>query len=210
MRFFARGSLCDMNSPQEVRFATLYQQSSNTSWKLYLVHYYVVIRSRTCQHCEISKKLTLNPRLSAKNTPLFLFPYMGHLLHIFAKVMPLHTHLFSFTHNAVFSHILDEFTPKIRWKFFDLYILWIKTNVAYIRLAVIARTKYFTLQLQRQTDLLLCTVNCFQQWARPQNMAVGGLAFYFTLYLWYSHFYVRPPQKRSLFALFRPTQNIGK
>ena len=32
---------------------------------------------------EISKKLTSNPRLSAKNTPLFLFPQMGHSLQIF-------------------------------------------------------------------------------------------------------------------------------
>ena len=45
------------------------------------------------------------------------------------------------------------------------------------------------LQLQRRTDLLLCTVNCFKQWAHPQNMAVGDLApdlaFYHTLYLCY-------------------------
>ena len=43
-----------------------------------------------------------------------------------------------------FSHILDVFTPKIRRKFCDFYILWIKTNVAYTRLEVIARTKYCT------------------------------------------------------------------
>ena len=40
-----------------------------------------------------------------KNTPLFLFlflfPYMGHSLQIFAWGMPLHAHVFSFTHNAV-------------------------------------------------------------------------------------------------------------
>ena len=40
------------------------------------------------------------------------------------------------------------------------------------------------LQLQRQTDLLLCTVNCFLQWDHLPNMAVGDLAFYYTLYLW--------------------------
>ena len=40
------------------------------------------------------------------------------------------------------------------------------------------------LQLQRQTDLLLCTINCFLQWDCLQNMAVGDLvAFYYTLYL---------------------------
>ena len=43
-----------------------------------------------------------------------------------------------------FSHSLDVFTPKIKRKFFDFYILWIKTNVAYTRLEMIARTKYFT------------------------------------------------------------------
>ena len=37
------------------------------------------------------------------------------------------------------------------------------------------------LQLQHQTDLLLCTIVCFPQWDRLQNMAVGDLAFY---YLW--------------------------
>ena len=39
------------------------------------------------------------------------------------------------------------------------------------------------LQLQRQTDLLLCTINCFLQWDHLPNMAVGDLAFYYTLYL---------------------------
>ena len=41
------------------------------------------------------------------------------------------------------------------------------------------------LQLQRQTDLLLCTINCFLQWDHLPNMAVGDLAFYYTLYLWH-------------------------
>ena len=50
---------------------------------------------------EISKKLTWNPTLTAKNTPPFLFPYMRHSLQIFAWGMPLHAHVFSFTHNAV-------------------------------------------------------------------------------------------------------------
>ena len=42
------------------------------------------------------------------------------------------------------------------------------------------------LQVQHQTDLLHCTMNCFPQWAHLQNMAVGDLAFYYTLYLWYT------------------------
>ena len=43
-----------------------------------------------------------------------------------------------------FSHSLDVFTPKIKRKFFHFYILWIKTNVAYTRLEMIARTMYCT------------------------------------------------------------------
>ena len=43
-----------------------------------------------------------------------------------------------------FSQLLPVFTPKIKWKFFDFYILWIKANVAYTRLEMIARTKYCT------------------------------------------------------------------
>ena len=39
------------------------------------------------------------------------------------------------------------------------------------------------LQLQRQTDLFLCTINCFLQWDHLPSMAVGDLAFYYTLYL---------------------------
>ena len=43
-----------------------------------------------------------------------------------------------------FSQLLDVFTPKIKQTFFDFYVLWIKTNVAYTRLEMIARTKYCT------------------------------------------------------------------
>ena len=43
-----------------------------------------------------------------------------------------------------FAQLLDVFTPKIKRNFFDFYILWIKTNVAYTRLEMIARTKYCT------------------------------------------------------------------
>ena len=43
-----------------------------------------------------------------------------------------------------FSQVLDVFTTKIKRKFFDFYVLWIKTNVAYTRLEMIARTKYCT------------------------------------------------------------------
>ena len=46
MWIFARGALYDSSSLAEVRFATLYQQSSSTSWILKLVCYYVVIGSQ--------------------------------------------------------------------------------------------------------------------------------------------------------------------
>ena len=101
MWIFARGSLYNSTSLAKVRFATLYWQSSSTSRILKLVGYYVVIGSPTCRRCEISKKLTLNPTLSAKNTPLFLLSDMRRSLQIFAWRMPLHAHVFSFTHNAV-------------------------------------------------------------------------------------------------------------
>ena len=118
IRFFARGSLYDTSSLAEVRFATLYRQSSNTSRILKLVRYYFVIRSRTCRHCEISKKLTLNPTLSAKNTPLFLLSDMRRLLKIFTWGMPLHAHVFSFTHNAVVLSHFGCVHPKNQTKNF--------------------------------------------------------------------------------------------
>ena len=125
MRFFAMGSLYDTSSLAEERFATLYRQSSNTSWILHLVRYHVVIRSRTCRHCEISKMLTLNPTLSAKNT-LALASTWG---------MPLHAYVFSFTHNTVvFSHFRCVHPENQTKSFLILTFSWIQTNVAYTRL----------------------------------------------------------------------------
>ena len=57
MWFFARGSLYDTSSLNEVRLATLYRQNSNTSRILELVRDYCVMCSNACRHCEISKKL---------------------------------------------------------------------------------------------------------------------------------------------------------
>ena len=142
-------------------------------------------RASTFWHSEISKKLTLNPRLSTKNTPVFLFPYIGHSLQIFAKVMPmmpLHTHLFSFTHNAVvlsnFRCVHPENQTKIFW-----FLHFMNQNKCRLHKTWWSLERSIALQLQGQTDLLLCTVkvNCFPLWARPQNMAVGDLAFYYTL-----------------------------
>ena len=125
MRFNATESLYESNSMEEVKFTTMYRQSSNTSGILKLICYYLVITSRTCQHCEISKKLTLNPTLTAKNTPVFLFPYTGRSLQVFAWGMPLHAHVFSFTHNAV---VLSHFRcvhPENQTKKFSIStFLW--------------------------------------------------------------------------------------
>ena len=157
--------------------------------------------SSTCRRCEISKKLTWNPTLMAKNTLLFLFPYMGPSLHIFAWGMPLHAHVFSFTHNAVvLSHFLDVFTPKIRW-FLILTCLWIKTNVAYTKLEVIAKQRS-ALQVEFITGVkLICyfvLYYCFLRWAHLPDMAVGDLVCYYTLYIYVQYLAVHiqiPPDR---------------
>ena len=88
-----------------------------------------------------------------------------------------------------FSQLLDVFTPKIRRKIFDYTFLWIKTNVAYTRLEVIA-TQRSALQVEIITGVkLICyfvLYYCFLHWSHLPNMAVGDLAFY-TLYLWFSN-----------------------
>ena len=98
--------------------------------------------SRTCRHCEFSKKLIFNRTKPAKNTPLFLFPYMGHSLEILSKGCPLHAHVFSgnfsFTHNAMVLWLFRYVHPEKQTKFFssssssffffffDIYISWIQ------------------------------------------------------------------------------------
>ena len=106
MRFFARGSRYDTSSPGG---------SNNilTCTSLW---------SRTCCHCEIPKKLILNRTKPAKNTPLFLFPYMRHSLKLFPWEMPLHAHVFSFTHNAVVLWLFRCVHPKIQTKIFNFDI----------------------------------------------------------------------------------------
>ena len=143
--------------------------------------------SCTCRRCEISKKLTWNPALTAKNTPLFLFPYMRHSLQIFAWGMPLHAHVFSFTHNAgVLSHFRCVHPENQTIFFLILTFLWIKTNVTYTRLEVIAKQRS-ALQVKFITGVkLICyfvLYYYFLYWAHLPNMAVGDLAFYYILYL---------------------------
>ena len=63
--------------------------------------------------------------------------------------------------------------------------LWIKTNVAYTRLEVIAKQPS-ALQVEFITGVkLICYFvhYCFLHWAHPPNMAVNDLDFYYTLYL---------------------------
>ena len=95
--------------------------------------YYVVIR-HVRAGTEISKKLTLNPRLSAKIHHFFFSHKWGTRFKHLSKLCP-YILMYSALHIMQwFSQLLDVFTPKIKWKFFDFYILWSKTNVAYTRL----------------------------------------------------------------------------
>ena len=79
-------------------------------------------------------------------------------------------------------------TRKSDEKFLILIFLWIKTNVAYTRLEVITKQRS-ALQVEFITGVkLICyfvLYNCFLHWDPPPNMAVGDLAFYYTLYLCY-------------------------
>ena len=69
-----------------------------------------------------------------------------------------------------------------------LTFLWIKTNVAYTRLEVIGKQRS-VLQVEFITGVkLICyfvLYYCFLHWSHLPNMAVGDLAFYYTLYLWH-------------------------
>ena len=122
MRLFATGSLYDSNSMEEVKFATLYRRSSNTSRILYIVRYYVVITSRTCRHCEISKKQTLNPTLTAKIHHFFFSHRWGARFKYLPEGCPYMLMYLALHIMQWFSHSFDVFTPKIRRKFFNFNI----------------------------------------------------------------------------------------
>ena len=103
-----------------------------------------------------------------------------------SKLCP-YIHMYSALHIMQwFSHSLDVFTPKIKRNFFDFYISWLKTNVAYTRLEMIAK-QLSALQVWFITGVkLICyfvLYYCFLHWSHLPNMAVGDLAFYYTLYL---------------------------
>ena len=190
MRFFATVSLYDSNSMDEVKSATLYRGGHVTNivtctllccdWIMYVLALW-----------NFQKSWLWTLLLRQKNTPLFLFPYMGCWLQMFAWGMPLHAHVFSFTHNAL---VLSQYrcvqcSPrKSDENFSILTFLLIKTNVAYTILEVIAKQRS-ALQVEFITGVkLICyfvLYYCSLHWAHPPNMAVGDLDFYYTLYLWF-------------------------
>ena len=78
--------------------------------------------------------------------------------------MPLHTHVFSFTHNAV---VLSNFRcvhPENQTKIFEFYIYESKQmSLRPTQDLRCSLEQSIALQLQRQIDLLLCTIDCFPQ-----------------------------------------------
>ena len=206
---FVTGSLYNSSSANEVRFATLYWQSSNVI-NIVLVRYHGVMWSRSCRHCEISKKLILNRTKPAKNTPLFSFPIHGALTWNICLRDALHAHVFSFTHNAVVLWLLRCLHPENQKKIFRFLhfyeskqmsltqdLKWLLEHHSALQLKFITCVKLIVtlycneapgmliaLYKSQCSIIIIITVNCFIQWARPQNMAVGDLDFYFTLYLY--------------------------
>ena len=103
-----------------------------------------MITSRTCWHWNIPKSWlrTLGYRQKIHH---FFFSHMWGTCFIYLSKLYPYILMYSALHIMQwFSRVLDVFTPKIKQKFFNFYILWIKTNVAYTRLEMIARTKYCT------------------------------------------------------------------
>ena len=89
-------------------------------------------------------------------------------------------------------------------KFSILTFLWIKTNVAYTRLEVIAKQRS-SLQVEFIAGVkLICyfvLYYCFLHWDHLPNMAVGDLAFYYTLYLW-KYYTARALMKSCLLKVY--------
>ena len=93
---------------------------------------------------EISKKLTSNLGYRQKIHHFFFSHKWGTRFKYLSKLCP-YILMYPALHIMQwFSQVLDVFIPKIKRPFFDFYILWIKTNVAYTRLEMIATTKYCT------------------------------------------------------------------
>ena len=128
------------------------------------------------------------PTLTAKNTPLFLFPYMGHSLQIFAWGMPLHAHVFSFTHNAV---VLSHFKcvhPENQTKILRFEHFYESKQTSLTQDFEVIAKQRSALQVEFITGVkLICYFElyfCFLHWDHLPNKAVGDLAFHYTQYLW--------------------------
>ena len=107
-----------------------------------------------------------------------------------------------------FSQVFDVFTPKIKRKFL-IFTFYESKQMSLTQDLRWSLGRSIPLQLQRQTDLLLCTINCFLQWDHPPNMAVGDLAFYYTLYLWSDCVGTQSPPLFFLKIVFvPPTENF--
>ena len=133
-----------MNSLQEVKFAPCTGQSSTRHEYCNLYVYYVVITSRTCRHWNFPKSWLRTLGYRQKIHHFFFSHKWGTRFKYLSKLCP-YILMYSALHIMQwFSQVLDVFTTKIKRPFFDFYILWIKTNVAYTRLEMIARTKYCT------------------------------------------------------------------
>ena len=86
--------------------------------------------------------------------------------------MPLHTHLFSFTHNAVVLSAFRCVHPENQTKIFSIFTFYESKQMSLTQDLRWSLGRSIALQLQRQTDLLLCTINCFLQWDHLPNMAL--------------------------------------
>ena len=142
--------------------------------------------SRTCQRCEISKKLRGTLPLQQKIHHFFFSRTWGTRFRYLPEGCP-YMLMYSVLHIMQwFSHILDVFTPKSDKNLLILTFLWIKTNVPYTRLEVIAKQRS-ALQVEFITSVkLICyfvLYYCFLQWDHLPNMAVGNLAFLLYLYI---------------------------
>ena len=104
-----------------------------------------MITSRTCRHWNFQKAWLRTLGYRPKIHHFFFSHKWGTRFKYLSKLCP-YILMYSALHIVQwwFSQLLDVFTPKIKRKIFDFYILWIKTNVAYTRLEMIARTKYCT------------------------------------------------------------------
>ena len=145
MRFFARGSLSEMSSLQEVRFATLYGkvQACHEYCNLYVTMLrFNHIRAGTVKF----PKSWLWTLLCWQKIHHFFFSHTWdtHLKYL-PKLCP-YILMYSALHIMQWvSQILDVFTPKIRENFF-WFLHFMNQNKCCLntKLEVIPRTKYFT------------------------------------------------------------------